>query len=449
MPVIHAAAALTPEGWQADARLTVDGATIAAVEIDAAPRPGDERCAILVPALCDLHSHAFQRGMAGLAERRGAQADSFWTWRETMYRFALAMSPDDVEAVAAQLYVEMLEAGFAAVGEFHYLHNAPDGAPYAAPAEMAARVVAAARATGIGLTLLPVFYAHATFGGAPPKPEQRRFITDLDGFARLLDDCRALMAEVGAVGVAPHSLRAATPAEIAAVVALAADGPIHIHAAEQVKEVEDCLAWSGARPVEWLLDHANVDARWCLVHAIHMTDEETRRLARCGAVAGLCPTTEASLGDGIFNAPLYLAEHGAFGVGSDSNVEVGVAAELKQLEYAQRLRDRARNVCALSAGSTGRALYERALAGGAQALNRTSGALRPGVAADLVSLRAGHPTLAGRSGDEILDAWIFAVGNPLVDCLWSGGRKVVVDGRHVAREPIAARYAATMRRLVQ
>ena len=449
MPVIHAAAALTPEGWRVDARLTIDGATIISMETGAAPQPGDERCAILVPALCDLHSHAFQRGMAGLAERRGENADTFWTWRETMYRFALAMSPDDVEAVAAQLYVEMLEAGFAAVGEFHYLHNAPDGAPSAAPAELAARIVAAAQATGIGLTLLPVFYAHATFGGAPPRPEQRRFIADLDGFARLLDDCRVLMADVGPVGVAPHSLRAATPAEIAAVVALAADGPIHIHAAEQVKEVEDCLAWSGARPVEWLLDHANVDARWCLVHATQMTDEETWRLARSGAVAGLCPTTEASLGDGAFNAPLYFSERGAFGIGSDSNVEIGVAAELKQLEYAQRLRDRARNVCALSAGSTGRALYQRALAGGAQALRRPSGALRTGAVADLVSLHAGHPTLAGRSGDEILDAWIFAVGNPLVDCVWSGGRKVVADGRHARREPIAARYGATMRRLLQ
>jgi formiminoglutamate deiminase len=447
MPVIHAAAALTSEGWRADARLTVDRGTIAAVETDVAPRPGDERHAILVPALANLHSHAFQRGMAGLAERRGDHADTFWTWRETMYRFALAVSPDDVEALAAQLYVEMLEAGFAAVGEFHYLHNAPDGAPYAAPAEMATHIVAAAQATGIGLTLLPVFYAHATFGGAPPKPEQRRFITDVDGFVRLLEDCRALMAGFGPVGVAPHSLRAATPAEIAAVVALAGGGPIHIHAAEQAREVEDCLAWSGARPVEWLLDHADVDARWCLVHATHMTEDETLRLARSGAVAGLCPITEASLGDGVFNAPLYFSECGAFGVGSDSNVEIGVAAELKQLEYAQRLRDRARNVCALSAGSTGRALYQRALAGGAQALGRLSGALKVGAAADLVSLRADHPTLAGRSGDEILDAWIFAVGNPLVDCVWSGGRKVVADGRHLGRAPIVARFAAAMRRL--
>ena len=377
MPVIHAAQALTPEGWKADVRLTLEGAMIAAVEAGVAASPSDERQGIVVPALANLHSHAFQRAMAGLAEFRGAATDTFWTWRETMYRFALQLAPEDVEAIAAQLYVEMLEAGFAAVAEFHYLHNAPDGAPYSAPAEMASRIVAAAQATGIGLTLLPVFYAHANFGGARPRPEQRRFVADLDGFARLVDDCRLLMRDVGPLGLAPHSLRAVAPGELSAVVALAGDGPIHIHAAEQIKEVEDCLIWSGARPVEWLLDHASVDRRWCLVHATHMNDEETRRLARSGAVAGLCPVTEANLGDGVFNAPLFLAAGGAFGVGSDSNVLIGAAAELRQLEYAQRLRDRARNLFARGGGSTGRALYDGALAGGAQALARPSGALRP------------------------------------------------------------------------
>ena len=318
MPVIHAAKALTPEGWKSDVRLTIDGEAIAAVETGVAPRAGDERHALAAPAIANLHSHAFQRGMAGLAEFRGATTDTFWTWRETMYRFALTMSPDDVEAVAAQLYVEMLEAGFAAVGEFHYLHHAPDGSPYAALAEMASRIVAAARRAGIGLTLLPVFYAHATFGGAPPNPEQRRFVNDIESFAKLLDDCRALMKDYpgGAVGVAPHSLRAVTPSELSALVGLARDAPIHIHAAEQVKEVEDCLLWSGARPVQWLLDHAPLDSRWCLVHATHMDAEETRRLARVGAVAGLCPVTEANLGDGVFNAPDFVAHGGLYGIGS-------------------------------------------------------------------------------------------------------------------------------------
>ncbi|MBV8472627.1 MAG: amidohydrolase family protein, partial [Hyphomicrobiales bacterium] len=266
----------------------------------------------------------------------------------------------------------------------------------------------------------------------------------------LLEESRAVMRDVprGVVGVAPHSLRAAAPSELAAVVALAGQAPIHIHAAEQVKEVEDCLKWSGSRPVAWLLDHAPIDPRWCLIHATHMTEDETRRLARTGAVAGLCPITEANLGDGIFNAPEFLAEGGLFGVGSDSNVQIGVGAELRQLEYSQRLRDRARNVSAIAAGSTGRALYETALAGGARALARPSGRLAPGAIADMVSLQADHPALAGRVGDQTLDAWIFSGGNGIVDSVWSGGRKLVVNGRHASREAVAARFGATMRALL-
>ena len=304
MPVLHAGRALTPEGWKFDVRVTIDDGAIAAVEIGASAQEGDERHAIMAPAPANLHSHAFQRAMAGLAEVRGKHADTFWTWRETMYRFALMMSPEDVEAVAAQLYVEMLEAGFAAVAEFHYLHHAPDGSPYAQPAEMAARILSAARRVGIGMTLLPVFYAHSTFGGAPPRPEQRRFINNLDSFSRLVDDCRALIkADEGEmIGIAPHSLRAVTPSELGELISLAGDDPIHIHAAEQTKEVEDSVASLGARPVRWLLDHAGLDEKWCLIHATHMDEGETRDLARTGAVAGLCPVTEANLGDGVFNA---------------------------------------------------------------------------------------------------------------------------------------------------
>ena len=333
----------------------------------------------MAPAAANLHSHAFQRAMAGLAEVRGKETDTFWTWRETMYRFALMMSPDDVEAVAAQLYVEMLEAGFAAVAEFHYLHHAPDGSPYAEPAEMAGRILSASRRVGIGMTLLPVFYAHSTFGGAPPRPEQRRFINDVSSFARLVDDCRKMIkADEGEmIGIAPHSLRAVTPSELSELMSLADDGPIHIHAAEQIKEVEDCVASLGARPVRWLLDHAGVDAKWCLVHATHMDEGETRDLARSGAVAGLCPVTEANLGDGIFNAAEYIRAGGRYGVGTDSNVSIGVAAELRQLEYAQRLRERARNVCAPPGASSGRTMLEAIWSGGAQALRRNSGKLAP------------------------------------------------------------------------
>ncbi|HXT08267.1 MAG TPA: formimidoylglutamate deiminase [Roseiarcus sp.] len=442
MTVLHFARALTPDGWRSDVRLTLAGARIGALEFGVAPQAGDERHALGLPALANLHSHAFQRAMAGLAERRGDARDTFWTWRETMYRFALTMDPDQIEATAAQLYVEMLEAGFSAVAEFHYLHNAPDGSPYAHRAELAERIAAAAAIAGIGLTLLPVFYAHATFGGAPPRPEQRRFITDLDGFARLVEDCRPL-AEV--TGVAPHSLRAVTPHELDAVAKLANGGPIHMHVAEQIKEVEDCLDWSGARPVRWLLDHADVDARWCAIHATHMDEGEARALATSGAVVGLCPLTEASLGDGVINVE-YFRARGAFGVGSDSNIEIGVAAELKQLEYAQRLARRERNVLARAGGSTGRALYEGATAGGARALRRDGGGLAAGAIADLVSLDLSSPQLAGRADDEILDAWIFTNAR-VVDCVWSGGVRQVSGGRHVAREHVAARFVAAVERL--
>jgi formimidoylglutamate deiminase len=449
LSILHAARALTPEGWRSDVRIAIEGPRIAAIEVGVSPRHGDERHGVAVPGVVNVHSHAFQRAMAGLAEIRGEGTDTFWTWRETMYRFALAMSPDDVEAVAAQAYVEMLESGFTAVGEFHYLHHAPDGSPYDAPGEMAARVLAAAREVGIGMTLLPVFYAHATFGGAPPKPEQRRFITDVACFARLLEDCRRQVAgrPGDVVGVAPHSLRAATPSELSEIVALAGGSPIHIHVAEQAKEVEDCVAWSGARPVRWLLDHADVDERWCLVHATHMDRQETLGAARSRAVAGLCPVTEADLGDGFFNAPAFLGAEGRYGVGTDSNVSIGVAGELRQLEYAQRLSARERNVLAPPGGSSGRALLDAVWRGGGQALARPSGKLAAGAIADVLTLRTGHPTFAGRVDDQMLDAWIFSIGAKAVDCVWSAGRKVLSERRHVARERVAARFAATMRKL--
>ena len=451
MPILHAARALTPDGWKSDVRVTIGDGTIAAVQTGAPAEEGDERHAIMAPAAMNLHSHAFQRAMAGLAEVRSKGEDTFWTWRETMYRFALTMSPEEVEAVAAQLYVEMLEAGFAAVAEFHYLHNAPDGSPYADPAEMAARILAAAGRAGIGITLLPVFYAHSTFGGAPPKPEQRRFITDLKSFARLVEACRGIIKwDAGeTIGIAPHSLRAVTPEELAELIPLAAGGPIHIHAAEQIKEVEDCVAALGAPPVRWLLDHAGVDRNWCLVHATHMDEGETRDLARSGAVAGLCPVTEANLGDGIFNAGDYISDGGRYGVGTDSNVSIGAASELRQLEYAQRLRARARNVCAPAGASCGRAMLEAIWSGGAQALKRNSGRLAPGAAADILTFHAGHPTLAGKTGDQILDAWIFSAGNAVIDCVFSGGLKVVAGGRHVFRDQIAAQFVKTMGELTQ
>ena len=451
MTTIHAQHALLAGGWEADVRMELRDGRIAAITAGVAPEAGDERHAILVSGMPNLHSHAFQRGMAGLAEIRGPGVDSFWSWRETMYRFALSMTPDDVAAVAAQLYVEMLEAGFSRVGEFHYLHHDTDGRAYADIAEMAASIASAAATTGIGLTLLPVFYAHSGFGGTAPSEGQRRFINDLDGFSRLLDGCTAALKPLptAVLGVAAHSLRAATPEELATVSQLRPNDPMHIHIAEQVKEVDDCLAWSGQRPVEWLLANAALDSRWCLIHATHMTPDETQRFGASGAVAGLCPITEANLGDGTYRAGDFLAAGGQYGVGSDSNVLIGVADELRQLEYSLRLERRSRNVLAAPGASTGRAVFDAALAGGATALGAGSAALTPGAAADFASLDAEHPALLGKRDDQILDSWIFGASRPAIDSVWVGGVKLVEHGRHRDREAIYRRFKATTKTLAE
>ena len=432
-------------------RVTLADGLITDVTTGTAPTADDARHRLAIPGIASLHSHAFQRGMAGLAETRGNVADTFWTWRETMYRFALSMTPEEVEAVATLLYAEMLEQGFTRVGEFHYLHHDRDGAPYANVAEMAERIAGAAATSGIALTLLPTFYAHSSFGGAAPHEGQRRFICSVDQFARLMAASRAAVRSLpGAnVGIAPHSLRAVAPDELTAIVPLAEGGPVHIHVAEQTKEVDDCLAWSGSRPVEWLLKQAPVDHHWCLIHATHMTAGETEALAKSGAVAGLCPITEASLGDGVFPAREFVAAGGRFGVGTDSNVLVGVADELRQLEYAQRLKLRERNVLSGSLGaSTGRALFDAALAGGGQALAQPVVGLQKGARADIVTLDVTHPSLAGRSGDAVLDGWIFAAGAGAIDCVWAGGDKVVEGGRHRLRQKSRENFNAAVRRLV-
>jgi formimidoylglutamate deiminase len=435
--------ALLPSGWASNVRIQMMGGRIDSVEPGALANADDERHAIGLPAMPNVHSHAFQRGMAGLAERKGADRDTFWDWREVMYRYALELSPEQVHAVAALAYIEMLESGFARVGEFHYLHHDRDGTPYSDPAEMACRIVAAASETGIGLTLLPVFYAHGGFGEAPPLPEQRRFICDIESFARIVEASRrAAFAHPGAVvGIAPHSLRAVAPDELVAIRPLAGEGPIHIHAAEQEREVMDCLAWSGRRPVEWLLDHAQPDSHWCFIHATHMTPEETRRLADAGVVAGLCPITEANLGDGTFSGPEFMAHGGSIAIGTDANVLIGVAGELRQLEYAQRLQRRQRNVMTAPGGpSTGLALFEATARGGSVALGAGPAILAPGAPADIVSLDATNPALVGRHGDGILDAWIFAASRSPVDCVWVAGQKWVERGRHRERESVIERY---------
>jgi formimidoylglutamate deiminase len=444
---LHFAEALLPDGWGRDVRIDIEGGIISSVGSGAA---GAERFAVGLPGLPNLHSHAFQRGMAALAERRSAEPDSFWSWREVMYRFLAVLTPQDVEAVAAMAYAEMLEGGFTRVGEFHYLHNQPGGGRYDDAAEMAARIAAAADATGIALTLLPVFYAHANFGGTAPAPGQARFVTDHDGYARLLAGSAAAVRWLpdAVLGVAPHSLRAVTLEELGEVVALAGGGPVHIHAAEQLREVEDCVAWCGARPVELLVDRAGVGPGWCVVHATHMTAEETRRLAGSGAVAGLCPITEASLGDGIFDGAGWRQAGGRFGVGSDSNIQIGAADELRMLEYSQRLATRRRNVLAAGPGATtGRSLVDAVLVGGAAALGVEPPALRAGAVADIVALDASHVSLAGRHANGWLDGWIFAAP-AAIDTVWRRGRAVVRQGRHIGRERIERAYRIALTRLM-
>jgi formimidoylglutamate deiminase len=442
--------ALLPNGWAKHVRVTAANGRIERVTTDVDPADTDERLKVGIPGVPNLHSHAFQRGIAGLTERRGPEGDSFWTWRELMYQFVERIDPDELEAIAALAYAEMLECGFTQVGEFHYLHHDRGGIPFADPGELAARLAAAAASTGIGLTLLPTFYAHGGFGGAEPQKRQRRFINGRDRFADIVAASRKAVKALpgGTVGVAPHSLRAVTPEELAWLVELSRGSVIHIHIAEQTKEVEDCIAWSGRRPVEWLLEHTALDERWCLVHATHINDAEIQAVAASGAVVGLCPITEANLGDGIFPAAAFLAHAGRIGIGSDSNVLLDAAEEFRTLEYSQRLAHRGRNVLASAAGrSTGRTLFDSALAGGAQVLNSARG-LMAGASLDVVSLSTEQPELVQRREDDILDSWIFSGGRRVVDCVWRAGEKVVVNGRHRHRDAIVARYRRTLKNLL-
>ena len=446
MQIITARTALLPQGWASDVAVTLDDAGRIASVGKAQTADHD----ILLPAPANLHSHTFQRAMAGLTERRGPDAsDSFWTWRRLMFRFLDQLTPDDIEAIAAFAFAEMLEAGFARVAEFHYLHHAPGGAAYADLAETSARIAAAARETGIGLTLLPVLYSQGGVDGRALAPGQVRFGCDIDRFARLMEGAAQAVSALPAdtvLGAAPHSLRAVRAPDLAAAAALT-DGPVHMHLAEQVAEVDEVQAAYGARPVDWALANMDLGPRWCLIHCTQMTETEARALAATGAVAGLCPETEASLGDGIFRAEDWFGAGGAMGLGTDSNIRISLAGEMRALEYSQRLKTKRRAVLADPDRSTARAIFDTALAGGAQATGSASGAIAPGHWGDLIALDAGHPDLVAAGGDTILDAFAFARAESAITQVYSAGRAVVADGRHIHRDRIAARYASVLRRL--
>lgn len=446
--------ALLPTGWAHDVRIGVDsGGWISSVESETTPRGARHVPGIAVPGVPNVHSHAFQRAMAGLTEHGSPMGDSFWSWRQRMYGFLRTLDPPAVEAIAAQLFVELLRRGFTSVTEFHYLRNDRDGSPYADPVEMARRVLHAAEDTGIGLTILPTLYTASDFGGEPPEHEQRRFVSSVEA---LIGDIAVLGAGASAgtvrVGLALHSLRAVPPDALSIAVD-AARGmdpslPIHIHVAEQEREVERCLEWSGARPTAWLLDHAPVDRHWCLIHATHVDPDEIARMAGSEAVVGLCPTTEANLGDGIFPLQTYQESRGRWAIGTDSHVGRGPAGELRMLEYGQRLQTRTRNVAAgPHHRSSARTLLEAALSGGAAACGRRIGALSSGARADIVVLDPHHDALVGRSGDDALDSWIFSGDDTPVRDVFTGGHQVVHDGRHPSQDRVRERYAAVIREL--
>lgn len=450
MPALIAPCALLPEGWAYDVRLDISASGVLEKISIGGSREGAERLrGPVLPGMPNLHSHAFQRAMAGLAEVAGNPNDSFWTWRELMYRLVGRLSPEQMQVIARQLYIEMLKAGYTSVAEFHYVHHDVDGSPYADPTELARRISVAASDVGIGLTLLPVLYSYSGFGGQPPSQGQRRFIHGTDSYLDLLERLQSRLAEQPAqqLGLCFHSLRAVTPDQINTVLGTAKAGqPIHIHIAEQMKEVNDCLIWSGRRPLQWLHENVSVDERWCLVHATHAEGDEVTAMARSGAVAGLCLTTEANLGDGIFPAVDFIAQGGRFGVGSDSHVSLSVVEELRWLEYGQRLRDQRRNrLQSEGRPMIGRNLFTAALGGGAQALGQPVGALEVGRRADLLVLDGNDPYLATARDDDILNRWLFAGRDAQVRDVMVAGRWVVTDGRHADEERSAREFADVLR----
>ncbi len=452
MEKIIAKQALTQNGWESNVEIGIADGRIA--DIRPAPEGMAPSVGIALPAPLNLHSHAFQRAMSGLTEARGPDpSDSFWTWRRLMYKFLEQLTPDQVQAIAAQVFLEMLEAGYSSVAEFHYLHHNVGGVPYSNLAELSDRIVAAAKDVGIGLTLLPVHYQ---FGGLDKRPlagGQLRFGNDPDQFVRLHERA-AKAVRLGSadfqIGVAPHSLRAVDRSGLDQAIALAGSGPIHMHLAEQVAEVEEVKEFLKARPTEWLLEHYDVDPRWCLIHCTQLTAQESSRLANSGAVAGLCPITEANLGDGIFNGTQYLGQGGQIGFGSDSNVHIALFDELRTLEYSQRLRDKSRAALATADRSTGRVLFDAAATGGAQAGNRDNGVLAPGKLADILALDLDNAWGANRTGDMALDTLVFGGnGQRCISDVWSAGRHVVKEGRHVAHDQITRTFNATMAELEQ
>jgi formimidoylglutamate deiminase len=452
MAAIFAKQALLHSGWANDVLVDVDGGLISNITPNSMITSAGVAVDTLLPALANVHSHTFQRSMAGMSEVRAKGRDNFWTWRDLMYWFVDRLTPEQIEAIAALAFMEMQEAGFGSVGEFHYVHHQKGGAHFADVAELSNRIFAAAKDTGIGLTHLPVLYSFGGAGKAPLATGQLRFGNTVDEFWNLFEQAQKNLFGMPAdfqMGIAPHSLRATSPEDLKELLSAHKRGPVHMHIAEQTKEVEDIKAWLGATPVEWLLDSFHVDASWCLIHATHMSVTETTAFARSGAVAGLCPITEANLGDGPFNGPGYLNAGGVFGIGSDSNIQISVVAELCALEYSQRLRDRARNIMVVGEGSVGHTLYTGAAKGGAQALGRNAGEIAVGKLADLVGINSDAPALCALNTEQLLDGLVFVAKDNVITDVWSAGRHSVKGGAHINRPVIIANYKKAIASLLQ
>lgn len=450
---LYADRMLLPDGWAKNVTLKLDNAGfITGVETDTEPGNAERLAGPVIPGMVNVHSHAFQRLIAGYTDIAENPDDSFWTWREAMYRAALTLDPEQFGLVARHVFVEMLRAGFTSVGEFHYVHHQPDGTPHERRAELAERVVAAAGESSIALSMLPVLYSHAGFGGQPPSAGQRRFINDVEGFLALHEQAGEAIRELptGSIGLAFHSLRAVTGEQIHTVLdSVPRDMPIHIHVAEQQREVEDCVAWSRQRPVAWLLDHAAVDARWCLIHATHLDDDELARVAESEAVVGLCPVTEGNLGDGLSRASEMIERDMPVAIGSDSHVSLSVVEELRWLEYGQRLATQRRNRLGHARNpSVGEHLYATATHAGAQAIGQPVGRIAEGLRADLVVLDEHHPLLADCPQRHMLNRWLFGVGDAGVRDVWVAGRRVVADGHHPLEEASGEAFRQVCREVV-
>jgi len=450
---------LLSDGWVTNKTLTIEDGLITAIT---AGKDDDAKTVIgnIIPGMVNCHSHAFQRAFAGFSEQGSEGQDSFWTWRKTMYKFLAQLSHDNTQVIAKQLYVEMLKMGYTRVAEFHYLHHDINDNTYSNNpvdgklATMAQAIFKAAQSSGIGLTMLPVLYQYAGFGQQEPNEGQRRFINSTKQFNQLVSDCFALTKQYPNtnIGIAPHSLRAVDKKAIIETVehvrSLDNKAPIHIHIAEQQQEVDDCLQHYSKRPVQWLLDNIELDEHWCLIHATHINEQEQKGIIASKAIAGICPTTEANLGDGIFPTTNFLALGGTFAIGSDSHISVNPIEELRWLEYIQRLTKQQRAILASPAtASVGQNLWQKAAIGGAQSTNSNTGTLAIGKQADLLVLDETQTCLFANNNHYLLDSVIFASQKNMIKDVMVNGQWVVQNGIHAQEQSSADSFSALLKEL--